>query len=90
MIVTVEMPGGSLAQVFVGAALDDTEVELGFAGGEGLVLIHPIPTAAGPAEGEVEAFFGIGMGAGPGGALVKQHGDVTAERGLDFHGGLRA
>ena len=70
------------------AYVDDAEVELGFAGGEGLILVDPGAAAAGPAEGEVEAFGGVGFGDWPWRAVVEEHGDVRADSGLNFHAEL--
>ena len=79
--------GGAFAELGVDATLDDAEVELatGIAAGLGLVFFDPVAAAEGPAEGEVEAFGGVGFGDWPWRAVVEEHGDVGAEDGLDFH-----
>jgi hypothetical protein len=56
--------------------LDDAEVELGLAGGGGLVLVDPVAAAMRPAQGEIEAFSSVARLAGVGSALIEEHGDV--------------
>ncbi len=92
-----EFFGGLLAEVCVGAALDDAKKQLASGGvwwcaprevAAG-VLAVPFFAALCPAGGEGEGVCGVFFLTGVGGALVKEHGDVAAEGGLDFHAELR-
>ena len=55
----------------------------------GLVLINPCLAALGPAQGEPQRFLCVLAVAGVGRAFIEQHGDITAQVGLDFHAALR-
>ena len=49
---------------------------------------HPVLAALGPAGGQGQRFRGVGLVARVGRAFVEEHGDVRAERALDFHAEL--
>ena len=57
--------------------------------GTGPVLLHPVLAAARPPERIAQGGFRVLPVAGIRGALVKQHGNVTAQVRLDLHGTLR-
>ena len=49
------------------------------------MLLMPLPAALGPPGGQVSGLLGIIPFAGIGRALIKDHGDVRTESGLDLH-----
>ena len=54
------------------------------------MFLHPRLAAAGPTKRVPQGGFRVLPVAGIRGALVKQHGDITAQVRLDLHGPLRA
>ncbi len=85
-----ELTGGKLAEVGVGAALHDAEVELASGAAGGLVGFDPVLASFSPAGGKRGGIFGVFALAGIGRAFVEKHRDVRAEDRLDFHALLGA
>ena len=85
-----ERAGGFLAEIRIDASLNDTEVELSAVTAGGGVGFNPVFAALSPSGGEGGGFLSVFALAGIRGAFVKEHGDVGAKDGLDFHTLFRA